>query len=118
MKTALLLIAHGSRRPEANEDLIYVAREVEKRGLYFHVQVSYLELAEPSIERGGEVCVEQGANSVVMLPYFLSPGIHVIEDLTEARNELAAKYSDVEFRLAEPLGRHPKLIDVVMERAI
>ena len=116
-RTALLLIAHGSRRPEANADLEYVAREVKARAEFFHVQCSYLELAEPGIERGGELCVERGAETVVMLPYFLSPGIHVIEDLAEARQKLAERFPAVTFQLAEPLGRHPKLIDVVLERA-
>ena len=116
-KTALLLIAHGSRRSEANADLVHVAQEVIARGVFFHVQVSYLELVEPNIARGGELCVEQGATSVVLLPYFLSPGVHVIDDLTEARDQLASRFPDLEFRLAEPLGRHPKLIEVVLERA-
>ena len=116
-KTALLLIAHGSRRSDANADLVHVADEVIARGVFFHVQVTYLELAEPNIARGGEMCVEQGATSVVMLPYFLSPGVHVIDDLTEARDRLANQFPTVEFRLAAPLGRHPKLIEVVLERA-
>ena len=117
MKTALLLIAHGSRRPDANADLEYVASEIRSRDEFFHVQVSYLELAEPTIERGGERCAESGAETVVMLPYFLSPGVHAIEDLAEARDALSARYPNIEFRLAEPLGRHPMIIDLILERA-
>jgi sirohydrochlorin ferrochelatase len=117
MPTALLLIAHGSRRTEANADLEFIAGEVRSRESFGHVQVSYLELAEPNIERGGELCVEQGADTVVMLPYFLSPGIHVVEDLVAARDQLSARFPNVTFRLAEPLGRHPKLVEIVLERA-
>ncbi|MFO0935200.1 MAG: CbiX/SirB N-terminal domain-containing protein [Gemmataceae bacterium] len=117
-RTALLLIAHGSRRAEANADLVHVAEEISRRGGYDLVQVSYLELAEPNIERGGTQCVEAGATTVIMLPYFLSPGVHVIEDLTEFRDQLAAKYPAVSFRLAEPIGRHPKIVDIVVERAV
>jgi sirohydrochlorin ferrochelatase len=54
---------------------------------------------------------------VILLPYFLSAGVHVQEDLEEARAELAAKFPAATFRLAEPLGRHPLLLDVVEERA-
>ena len=68
MATALLLIAHGSRRAEANADLAFIAENVRSKKQFAHVQVSYLELAEPNIERGGELCVEQGVESVVMLP--------------------------------------------------
>jgi sirohydrochlorin ferrochelatase len=116
-KTALLLIAHGSRRPEANADLEYVAARLRERGRYPDVQVSFLELAEPSIDGGGALCAGRGARDVVLLPYFLSPGKHVVEDLAAARDRLAAAFPGVRFVLAEPLGRHPLLLDVLEQRA-
>ncbi len=113
----LLLIAHGSRRPEANADLHTVADDMRRRNLAAFVQCSYLELCEPSIHAGGVKCVEAGATSVVMLPYFLSPGRHVAVDLTEARDQLAADYPHVRFTLAQPLAGHPLLLDALAERA-
>jgi sirohydrochlorin ferrochelatase len=113
----LLLIAHGSRRPEANADLEFVAADMRGRGRFAFVQCSYLELAEPDIHTGGVTCVEAGATSVVLLPYFLSPGKHVTEDLTAARDQLAAQFPQVHFKLAAPLARHPKLLDAVADRA-
>jgi sirohydrochlorin ferrochelatase len=115
MTTALLLIAHGSRHPDANDDLHHVAAALRQRG--YPVVASFLELAEPDIDTGGARCVEQGAARVVLVPYFLSAGVHVQRDLTAARDRLAAAFPAVEFRLAEALGRHPLLIDVVAERA-
>ena len=117
MPTALLLIAHGSRRPEANADLDHLAGALRARGEYAHVQPSYLELCEPGIVAGGELCVAAGAGLVVMAPYFLSAGVHVVEDLTAARDELAKRCPGVEFVLAEPLGRHPLLAEVILDRA-
>jgi sirohydrochlorin ferrochelatase len=116
MEPALLLIAHGSRQPEANADLGYVVEELRRRGRAV-VEASYLELAEPNIEDGGARCVDLGAKRVVLLPYFLSAGVHVLRDLTAARDRLARRFPGVEFRLAEPLGRHPLLLDVVEDRA-
>jgi sirohydrochlorin ferrochelatase len=114
---ALLLIAHGSRRSEANADLEYVAAAIRLHGRYPIVQVSYLEMAEPGIETGASMCVEKGATEVIMLPYFLSPGRHVVEDLAFTRKQLCERFTAVGFSLAEPLGRHPLLVDVVEERA-
>ncbi len=116
-KVAVLLIAHGSRRAEANADLKFVAAALRERGRYPIVRVSYLELAEPNIEAGGALCVEAGATDVILLPYFLSPGIHVVEDLTAAREKLSEQFPRVRFVLADPLGRHPLLVDVVEQRA-
>lgn len=115
--TALLLIAHGSRREEANADLEHLAEQLRRRGPYRLVQCSYLELAAPNIEAGGDLCVAQGATRVLMLPYFLSAGMHVTEDLEAARRRLEAKHRGIEFRLCEPVGRHPLMVEIVAERA-
>lgn len=117
MNTALLLIAHGSRRPEANAELVTIAETLRARGAWCLVQPSYLELAEPCIAAGGESCVASGAEKVVMLPYFLSPGRHVVEDLAAARDSLQERFPAVSFVLAEALGRHPLILDALTERA-
>ena len=61
MKTALLLIAHGSREPEANADLHHVVEAMRQRGQFDLVEAAFLELAEPDIDAGGSRCVELGA---------------------------------------------------------
>jgi sirohydrochlorin ferrochelatase len=116
MSDALLLIAHGSRHDEANADLHYLADELRRSGEFVAVVASFLELAEPTIDDGGVSCAAGGAKRVVLLPYFLSAGVHVRRDLTVARDRLAARFPNVEFRLAEPLGRHPLLTRIVGER--
>ena len=115
MKTALLLIAHGSRQEDANADLFHVADCLRERDWPI-VVASFLELAEPNIEEGGAACVEQGAECVILVPYFLSAGVHVRRDLSAMRARLAERFPAIAFRLAEPLGRHPLLLDVVTDR--
>jgi sirohydrochlorin ferrochelatase len=61
--------------------------------------------------------VERGARRVVLVPYFLSAGVHVRRDLAAARQRLAGRFPGVEFRLAEPLGPHPLLAQIVVQRA-
>lgn len=117
MKTALLLIAHGSRQDDANADLLHVVTEMRRRGTYEIVEPAYLELVQPDIAEGGCRCVAQGAGRVILLPYFLSAGMHVSRDLAEARQRLAQRHPSVEFHLAEPLSRHPLLLEIVAQRA-
>ena len=52
------------------------------------VEACFLELAEPDIAAGGARCVARGASRVLMIPYFLSAGVHLLRDLTAARDEL------------------------------
>ena len=117
MKTALLLIAHGSRNAEANDDLFAIAEQLRQAGSYAIVEASFLELAEPTIGVAGKRCVAQGAERVILLPYFLSAGVHVRRDLQEHRDRLMQQFAGVEFLLAEPIGRHPLLGEIIMQRA-
>jgi sirohydrochlorin ferrochelatase len=115
--TALLLIAHGSRQVEANADLHHLAGELQRRGCYAIVEPAFLELAEPTIAQAAERCIQQGAERVIMVPYFLSAGVHVKRDLQDQCQQLDQRFRPAVFLLAEPLGRHPLLIEVVVERA-
>ena len=117
MKTAVLLIAHGSRHQPANEDLFRSAERLAESGPYPIVEASFLELAEPDILAGGGRCVERGATRVLMVPYFLAAGVHLLRDLTAAREALRNRHPEVEFRLGPPLGPHPLLDALVAERA-
>src|SRR5699024_2029589 len=82
MQNALLLIAHGSRRTQSNDEIRALARQVgERAGTAFErVDCAFLELAEPSIGGGIARLAEAGAQHVLVLPYFLSDGRHVHED--------------------------------------
>ena len=113
---AVLLIAHGSRRAEANEDLVKLAGLISARGLYAFVEVSYLEISTPTIIEGGRICVTRGATRVLMLPYFLSAGVHVVMDLEGFRQKLADEFPQIEFVLCPHLGLHPLMVDIVLDR--
>lgn len=112
----VLLIAHGSRRAEANHDLVLLAEQLRERHAGWIVEVSYLELATPDIPTGARACVALGARTVRMLPYFLSAGVHVAGDLEEHRAALAGEFPDVQFVLCPHLGRHPLLLEIVLDR--
>jgi sirohydrochlorin ferrochelatase len=116
VSTAVLLIAHGSRRTEANDDLVRLASLIRGKGQYPIVEIAYLELAEPAIPVAAETCVALGATRVKLLPYFLSAGAHVVDDLEKHRRELAARFPRVAFELCPPLGLHPLMVEIVLDR--
>ena len=115
-RTAILLIAHGSREQSANDDLHELAARLTAQGTYPIVQPCFLELADPELLAGGDRCVQLGANRVLMVPYFLSAGVHLRRDLSAARDELNRRYPNVQFILGSPLGPHPLLDDLVSAR--
>tara|TARA_R110002095_G_scaffold138534_1_gene120275 strand:- start:243646 stop:244056 length:411 start_codon:yes stop_codon:yes gene_type:complete len=113
---AVLLIAHGSRRDAANQDLVKLAEMLRERKLFPIIEIAYLELAEPTIPEGAARCVAAGADEVLLLPYFLSAGVHVQNDLEQYRSEFCATYPETRFRLCAHLGLHPLMLEIVLDR--
>ncbi len=117
MKTALLVMVHGSPRPIANEDMFAVVEDVKARGRFPLVAVGFMECNEPSIPEAIDGCVAEGATRIVAVPYFLHTGTHVCDDLPTLLEEAQARHPHVEFLLGDYLGLSPRVTDLLAERA-
>ena len=116
MTTAILLMAHGSRIPEANRAVHEIAAMVREMTGFEIVEVSFREQHLPNIQQGIDACVAQGAQRVLLVPYFLFVGAHVQEDLPEEMAEARQRHPGVEFAMGAHLGVHRKLAELVVER--
>ena len=116
MKTAILLMAHGSRIPDANNAVRDIAAMVRQMSGFENVEVSFREQHLPNIQQGIDACVAQGAERILLVPYFLFIGAHVQEDLPEELSEARKRYPSVQFAMGRPLGAHRKLAEIVVER--
>lgn len=116
VKTAILLIGHGSPRPEAQSAFCAIAELVRAAGGNELVEIAFLSCGEPSIASGINRCVAQGARRIVLCPYFLFAGRHVNNDLPAIMTAAGQRHPGVELLLAEPLGVHAKLAEVACER--
>ncbi|MEE9274947.1 MAG: CbiX/SirB N-terminal domain-containing protein [bacterium] len=115
-RTAVLLLGHGSRAAGANEAMHRVAAHFREEWPDRIVESAFLEINEPSIPGGIDLCAEAGAERIVLIPYFLHLGNHVQEDLPRFVEEGKARHPGVELILGPHLGFHPKLIEIVEER--
>jgi sirohydrochlorin ferrochelatase len=112
----ILIVDHGSRRAAANAALESIAELVRERaGPDVVVRVAHLEIARPTIEEGLRACVEGGARQVLVQPYMLTEGRHATVDVPRLVAE-AAQRLGVAARVTAPLGVHPLLADLVLER--
>ena len=117
MKTALLVMVHGSPRPIANADMFAVVEDVKARGRFAIVAVGFMECNEPSIPNAIDGCVAEGATRVVAVPYFLHTGTHVCDDLPTLLEEAQARHPHVEFLMGDYLGLSLRVTDLLAERA-
>lgn len=116
MKTAILLMAHGSRIADANDAVREIARQVQEMTGREIVEISFREQHLPNIQQGIDACVVKGAQRILLVPYFLFVGAHVREDLPEELAEAQRRHPGVEFAMGSPLGAHRKLAEIVVER--
>ncbi|HEY0140813.1 MAG TPA: CbiX/SirB N-terminal domain-containing protein [Thermoanaerobaculia bacterium] len=112
---ALLLMAHGSPRPEANEDVRRVAALLHER--FPIVVIGYLDCNQPDIPAAIDHCVATGATSIVAVPYLLHSGRHFLIDMPELLDQGAARHPGVEFRMGDYIGHMPQIDDVLRDRA-
>ncbi len=116
---ALLLVAHGSRRQQSNDEVVLLAEKLKAicSEQYQIVHAGFLELAEPLIPDGIKQCIDDGATSIIVLPYFLNSGRHVVEDIPTIVNETEALYPQVDINIASHLGASDKMIEILMSCA-
>jgi sirohydrochlorin ferrochelatase len=116
MRRAYLLVDHGSRREEANAQTEQVAGALQRR-VGDLVRIAHLEIAPPDLAAGIDACARAGADEVIVLPYFLGPGRHTTRDIPDQVRAARERHPALAIRIAEPLGLHEKLVEVLMERA-
>lgn len=118
---ALLIIAHGSRREAANDEIENIANQVRQihseTNEYEKVVHAFLEFAEPDIASAVNTCFDSGIREIDVVPYFLVAGLHVIRDIP---NQLAAcreQYPGLVIRISEHFGVMGSIAEKISECA-
>ena len=118
---ALLLVSHGSRRQQSNEEVNRVCEQLKDQmdGSFDVIHSVFLEIALPSIPEGIKQCVDEGSTSVTVLPYFLAAGRHVSEDIPSIVGDAQREYPGVSFLITPHFGAFdgiPQLVTEALER--
>jgi len=113
---ALLLVAHGSRRKQSNEEVIRLTEKLKEECSehYKIIHAGFLELSEPLIPHGIKLCVDDGATSIILLPYFLNSGNHIINDIPSIVDKTRKLHQNVEISIAPHIGSSRLIIDLLI----
>lgn len=115
-KDGLIIVDHGSRRKESNLLLNEFVLMFKSKTGYPIVEPAHMELAEPSIKDAFNSCVQQGANRIIINPFFLFPGRHWHQDIPSLADAAALEHPGINYLVTAPLGLHELLVDVVKDR--
>jgi sirohydrochlorin ferrochelatase len=115
--TALVVFAHGSSVAAANEAVARVTERMAAEGGYELVETAYLEMAQPDLPAAVERVIERGATRVIVIPYFLTLGIHLRRDLPRIVEGIGSIHPGVRIDVTEPLDGHPSLVGILLDRA-
>jgi sirohydrochlorin cobaltochelatase len=112
----MLVIGHGSRSQEAREAFYKIVEELREQ-MGIEVEGCFMEISEPFIPETIEKMYSKGINEITVLPYFLFNGIHIKEDIPEILMDTKKKHNDLKLNMAQPIGYHAALVDILQERA-
>jgi len=114
-KRGILLIAHGSIVAGVERDLEAIAADLRQKTEADVVGVGFLDYTEPKIPEAVRRVAEQDVTELLVVPYFLSAG-YLLRKALRTVSEEAAKQPQMRIHIADHLGKHPRLIDVVLDR--
>ena len=116
MITGIIVFAHGSRIEAANEAVRSAAGVLARSGGFPLVEAAFLELGRPSLEEAADLLVERGIERLVILPYFLTPGLHLERDLPVLVKNIINRHSSLDVVVTPSLDGHPGLVEVLADR--
>ncbi|QQK81819.1 sirohydrochlorin chelatase [Salicibibacter cibi] len=114
---AILYVGHGSRVNEGNEQfevfIDHVKKNYDKKIIQ---EVAYIELVSPTILEGIELCIEQGATKIAVVPVLLLSASHAKVDIPRELERAKEVYPEVTFSYGRPFGIEDDVIDVAVDR--
>jgi sirohydrochlorin ferrochelatase len=101
-----IIVAHGSRRVEANSS-------IEAMAISLNAVAAYWAVA-PSLKDIVAQLVADGKKKIAIIPYFLFAG-GITDAIAESIQDLKLLFPGVSFELYEPLGANGELTDLIWD---
>ncbi|HLE41225.1 MAG TPA: CbiX/SirB N-terminal domain-containing protein [Nitrospirota bacterium] len=115
MKSAVIILGHGSRSAGADKAIQRIVVEVKKRGGHEIVEQAFLQHTLPALMETIESCARKNAERIVIVPYFMQPGAHVTRDIPALIEQARKKHPGIEILMTDFVGSHPLMAEIVMD---
>ena len=115
MRTAIIILSHGSKAAGSDGALPRIIDDVKSRGSYEIVEQAFLKHSAPDIMAAIETCTQQNAERIVVVPFFMQMGSHVTRDVPVLLEKAKIRHPKTLFRLSDFVGSHPLMSEIVLD---
>lgn len=115
MQTEIILLGHGSRRAEANYELIEVANKVAHI-LDRTVTPAFMSHGTPELPGVVIEKILSGAKRIIIMPLFLFLGTYVSKEIHERIKDIKAQFPQIEIMFAKELGADDIIANLACSR--
>ena len=116
IRTGYIVFAHGSSVESANDAVRAVAAELARRGELGEVEAAFLEGGKPDLAEAVDALAAR-VSRIVVVPYFLTLGLHLQRDLPRLVEETRRAHPEVAIEVTPPLDGHPAMAEALLDRA-
>ncbi len=115
MKTAVIILGHGSRGGGDDAAVKRIFEAVRESLSGDIVEYAYLQYAQPTPEEALKRCVQQGAKKIVIVPFFMQAGVHVTRDIPAFIEKAKKQHPTVDIGVTDYVGTHPLMEQIVAD---
>lgn len=109
---AILLVGHGSRNCEGNQEILDFAAQWRERHPDWRIETCFIEHAEVLLDQGLDLAAQR-ARKVIVIPFILNAAGHVKMELPAAIERARARHPAVDFACARHLGMGREIYQVL-----
>jgi len=114
VRTAVIILGHGSRNTGSETAVHAVVAEMKKGG-HAIVEHAFLQYVSPTLQEALDRCIGQRVGRIVIVPFFLQAGAHVTRDIPALVAEARKAYPGIDIVVTDYVGTHPLMAKIVEE---
>jgi sirohydrochlorin cobaltochelatase len=121
-KVGLILIGHGSKLPQSQENLEKLAEILRKQSEFKIVEIAFMSKNTPTIPQAIDTLAKMGISKIVLVPVFIAAGVHTTQeipdliDVKEKESQLSA--AGIQLYYGEPIGADERIAVILAEKAL
>ncbi len=119
-KMGLIVAAHGSREMQTTREIVALAAQIQDKDQseFSRVSAGFLEFGSPKIGDVIEDFISQGLTFIVVFPFFIASGTHILGDIPSLIQNFQERYSHVTFLLTHHLVECQGVEDLILQQIV